>query len=93
MDFTYEYKKVTDRQKAYQLVKSTLTPAFIARYKINAHFDYQDEQRIHAKGVGFKLQIDFKESCCQVDLDLAFPFKLLKPKILNSIKEEIGRII
>ena len=93
MDFSHDYKKVKDRQKAYQLVKSTLTADFIAKYKIDVNFDYQEDRKIDAKGTGFSLQIDFKESCCEIDLHLAFPFNFLKPKILGSIKKEIGRII
>ena len=93
MDILHDYKKVDCHQKAYQLVKSALNSDFIKKYKINPEFDYKENHCIKAIGSGFSLQIDFKKSHLEVDLNLAFPFKLLKPKILASIKKEIGQIV
>ncbi|MCY4524894.1 MAG: hypothetical protein OXB84_09150 [Halobacteriovoraceae bacterium] len=93
MDFSCDYKKADNNKTAYKLVKSAINPELISQYKIDVTFNYQEDKRIDARGSGFKMIIDFKDTHCEVSLDLTFPLKLLKPQIMGPIKEKIGRII
>ncbi len=92
MDLEVEFKKTDNKPEAYQAVKSAITPELLARFKVTAEITYK-EDNIHAKGKGFKLDMDFNDIHCVVSLDLSFLLKPLRGKILEAIEKQINRVI
>ena len=54
------YSKTKDAASAFNLVKENITPETMAKYKVNADFNYDDKNNlISAKGSGFNLKMNF----------------------------------
>ena len=86
------YMKMASKAEAYDAVKGAITPELIAKFKVTAELFYE-EDKIWAKGKGFKLEMDFFDDYCEVGVDLSFILKPLKKKILSGVEAQLKRVI
>ena len=94
MSINVKYSKVQDKQAAYVAVKDFITPDMIAKWKVTADVNYDDNKQIvHAKGKGFELNISFLDTEAQATLKLSFILKPLKGKITESIEKQLKRVV
>lgn len=94
MELKVNYNLAKDKSEAYKMVEKAITPEYISKWKIKAQLSYETEKFIiSAKGKGFKLVLDFKDSHLDVDLDVSFILKPLGKKFLKSINEELGKVV
>jgi len=92
MDLKLNYANVTNKEEAYNAVKSAITPEQIAKWQVKAELIYK-ENNIEAKGKGFSLSVDFNDDHCVIKLDLSFLLKPLKGKILEGVKKQFQRVV
>lgn len=94
MDLRLSYNKVDNQADAFRTVKKSITPAHMEKYKVKANFDYDESNhRITAKGKGFTLKVDFKDSAAELNLDLSFMLKPLKGQVLASLEKEFKSVL
>jgi hypothetical protein len=94
MDLKVNYNSAKDKNEAYEMVEKAVTPEYIAKWKIKAQLTYEpDKQIISAKGKGFKLTLDFKDSYLEVNLDVSFLLRPLGKRFLKSINEELEKVV
>jgi hypothetical protein len=92
MSLKIDYKQITHADQAYAKVKELITPEYISKFQVKADITYDDaNKQVSAKGSGFKLDLCFLESHCEVDLDLSFLLKPLKKTILEKIEAQIKK--
>lgn len=92
MDIVVDYNKVSNKDEAYNAVKEAVTPELLAKFQVKADINYHND-KISAKGKGFKLDIFFNEETCSAKIDLSFLLKPLKGKVLEGIEKQLNRII
>ncbi len=94
MGLKVNYNNATNKEEAYNLAKSAVTPDYVAKFGVKADVTKNDgNYSMVAKGKGFELSLKFEDSYCQVDLDLSFMLKPLKGKILETIESKIKRTV
>ena len=87
-----DFSKTKNKEQAYAAVKEAITPELIEKFKVKAKLDYTDD-KITASGKGFKLNMIFNDSCCEVKTDLSLIMRPLKGKILEQIEKQLKRVI
>ncbi len=94
MDLRVPYSNLTDREEAYKMACSLITPEYIAKWKIKADIAYDDGQyRLKATGKGFTLELVFKETEAQVKCDLSLMLRPFKKTVLDTIENKLKRHI
>lgn len=89
-----DYKKVSNADEAFAIVKENITPETIEKYKVKADVNYDESaKKIIAKGKGFELVMGFSDTNMNVDLDLSFLLKPLRSKILESLEKQLTRLV
>lgn len=93
-DLKFEYINTDSASGAYEVVKTSITPETIEKFKVKAEFEYSDDNlHILAKGKGFELNIHFLDDGAQLTLSLSMLFKAFKPKILESLEKKLSKVI
>ena len=92
MDLNVNYSNVTTKDEAYHVVKEAITPELLAKFQVKAELTYAVDH-ITAQGKGFKLDMFFKDTECQVKVDLSFLLKPLKSKVLEGIEKQLKRVV
>lgn len=94
MDLKINYNNCTDKDQAYQAVKSNITDETIAKFKVKAELKYDDAERsVCATGKGFELNITFLDDCAQLKLNLSLLYRAFKSKILDTLERKISKVI
>lgn len=92
MDIKIPYNNCTNAEEAYEIVKKTITPELMAKFKVNPEFEYFDREII-AKGKGFTFTMKFSDSEVQGSLDLGFLLKAFRGQVLGALEKQIKRIV
>jgi len=92
MDLTVNYNHLNNKEEAYAAVKESVTPELLSKFQVKAELDYQ-EDKIVAKGKGFKLIMSFEDNACTVKVELSFLLKPLKKKVLEGIEKQLIRVV
>ena len=94
MELHINYRHAKDKEHAFELVKKAVTPEYVQQFKIKADINYDSKQAlIIAKGKGFKLMLRFLEESCETSLDVSFILRPLGRRVMNSISEELSKVI
>jgi hypothetical protein len=90
MDISVPYKQVENKEAAYQEALKQITPEYIAKWNIKAEVNCDEARHcMSAKGKGFDLKLEFKESECEVSLDLSFLLKPFRKNVLETIERKL----
>ncbi len=88
------YKMTKDANEAYKKVEALLQGDLLSKMKVDAKLNCDPgAKRIKAEGKGFTLTAEFKDSGCEVDLDLSFMLKPLKGTILAKVEDQFKRAL
>lgn len=92
MDFKVNYNKATNANEAFDIVKAYITPEFLDKFSVKVTVNYDDAKKcVKATGSGFTLDLNFKETHCEANLDLSFLLKPLKGSISEKIQDKLNR--
>lgn len=92
MGIKINYQNVGDKEAAFKKVKSIITPEYIAKFQVKVDLTYDEiNYIIKGSGTGFTLTLAFKESYCEVDLELSLILRALKSKILSKIEDQLNK--
>jgi hypothetical protein len=93
-DLKLNYANTEGPESAYEVVKTSITPETIEKFKVKASFDYRDsDKEIVAKGSGFELNIQFLDDGAHLTLNLSILFRAFRPKILESLERKLSKVI
>lgn len=94
MGLKIDYNNITNATEAFNKAREIITPEYIEKFQIKTDITYDEAaKKVTAKGTGFKLDLCFYESYCDLDVDLSFLLKPLKGKILEMVEAQIKRNI
>lgn len=93
-DLKLSYSNTEGPEHAYEVVRTSITPETIEKFKVKAKFDYRDSDlEIVAKGSGFELNIQFLDDGAHLTLNLSMLFRAFRPKILESLERKLSKVI
>ncbi|MBD64465.1 MAG: hypothetical protein CME62_04620 [Halobacteriovoraceae bacterium] len=92
MTINIPYNSATNKDDAYNAVRSAITPELLAKWQVKANIEY-NEYNMTAKGSGFALNVDFLEDHCVVSLKLNLLLKPLQGKIAEGIEKQFKRVL
>ncbi len=93
MELKIPYSQITDKSKGYEQAKK-LIPDVISKFGVKADVRTDDAtSTLVAKGSGFEATINFGPSEATVKLDLGFMLKPFKGKILETIEQQIKKVV
>lgn len=94
MTIKVSYAKVENKEAAYQAVKAFITPEMIAKWKVTADVNSDDNKQIvSAKGKGFELNITFLDTEVQATIKLSLLLRALKGMISDNIEKQLKRVV
>lgn len=89
-----EYVKTSSADEAYEKVKLQVNEEMLAKFKVKAKVEHDDSaKKIHAKGKGFGLELNFKADRVESDLSLSLLLKPLKGKINSELEKELKKVV
>ncbi|MCF8058495.1 MAG: hypothetical protein K9K67_04310 [Bacteriovoracaceae bacterium] len=94
MDIRVPYAKLTNKEEAYKVACSLITPEYIEKWKIKAEISYiESSHLIKATGKGFTLELAFNDTEAQVKCDLSLMLRPFKKTVLETIENKLKRHI
>lgn len=94
MAINVAYNNADNKEAAYAAVKEYITPETLEKWKVKADVNYDDGgQKVHAKGKGFELNINFLDTEVQAELKLSLLLKPLKGKIEEGLEKQLRRVV
>jgi hypothetical protein len=92
MDLSVKYKQLASADEAYHEALKQITPEYIQKWNLKADVTCDEPSKcMTAKGKGFDLTLKFKETECEVDLNLSFLLKPFKGNVLEQIQRKLEK--
>lgn len=89
-----QYTKVSNKDEAYEAVRSKVNDEMMKKFKVKADITYNDSvKNINAKGKGFELNLNFLEDRVESDLSLSLLLRALKSKINSELEKELTKVV
>ena len=95
-DFSVYYNKATGAKEGYLLATEFLQSSQAkSMFPVSIDFSFSngDRPRITGRGKGFEVTLLFNDQEVRVDLDLKFLLKPMKGKIIDTLTQEIKRVL
>ena len=94
MSVEIRYNNLSNKDQAYEAVKSRVDEEMMRKFKVKAKVTPSDaDKKIKAKGKGFELTLNFLEDKVVADISLSLLLRPLKSKINSELEKELGKVL